>query len=305
MNVILIGPTATGKSLCVHDAHAMLTTPKPMSIIEGHESMKEYDLLGSYVPAGGGIFTWEYGIIPRAMKTGAILFCDEANRMPTRTLNVLLGILSRRAIVLTEHGSEEIYAAEGFQVIMAMNLGRGYSVNVLDTALINRFDVTLEFRYLPPSEERELLIEQTGISTALADVMIKVAGETRVQYKSKGLSNAMTPRNLRAWAIKYQQRVPDHDTWPNPKELKEAAAVTWIPQVAGTDADGYVKEDIVSRMKILIEAHTPSPTVNSDKPGRGKGIDMVEDFRKAHKPIASTATSSALVPTWDVAQKET
>jgi len=50
MNAILIGPTATGKSLAVFEARDKLTNKKPFFVIEGHESLKEFDLLGGYVP---------------------------------------------------------------------------------------------------------------------------------------------------------------------------------------------------------------------------------------------------------------
>ena len=94
MNVILIGRTSTGKTLCYSEAIAHLG--RKAYVLEGHESMKEFDLLGCYVPVGDGVFTWEYGLLPQAMREGTILVIDEANRMPTRTLNVLLGAISRR-----------------------------------------------------------------------------------------------------------------------------------------------------------------------------------------------------------------
>lgn len=135
MNAILIGPTATGKSLAVFEARDRIKARKPFFVIEGHESLKEFDLLGGYVPVGANTYQWRDGVVVRAMRAGGLLFCDEANRMPARTLNILLGVLSRRSVVLTEHGSEEVAANEGFQVILAMNLGKGYAVNALDTAL--------------------------------------------------------------------------------------------------------------------------------------------------------------------------
>jgi hypothetical protein len=138
MHCLLVGPTATGKSLCATEAFEYVTEGKPVFVIEGHESLREFDLLGGYTPDGTGSFLWNDGILVRAMRSGGFLFIDEANRMPTRTLNVLLGVLSREAVVLTEHGSEEVPAEQGFQVVMAMNLEQGYAVNALDRALLDR-----------------------------------------------------------------------------------------------------------------------------------------------------------------------
>jgi MoxR-like ATPase len=256
MNAILIGPTATGKSLAVFEAKDRLKDEKPFFVIEGHESLKEFDLLGGYVPIAANTYEWHDGVVVQAMKAGGLLFCDEANRMPTRTLNILLGILSRKSVVLTEHGSEEVAAHDGFQVVLAMNLGKGYAVNTLDTALVNRFDVTLEFRYLPPDQETDLLVELSGVDKDIARILVKVANETRQKRKNKELAGELTPRGLVAWARKYQEKAAN-DGKDLLNLLKAAARVTWIPYVAGTDADGYVRDDVVAELLVLIESHTP------------------------------------------------
>ena len=256
MNAILIGPTATGKSLAVFEAKDRVKAKKPFFVIEGHESLKEFDLLGGYVPVAANSYEWHDGVVVQAMKAGGLLFCDEANRMPTRTLNILLGVLSRKSVVLTEHGTEEVGARDGFQVVLAMNLGKGYAVNTLDTALVNRFDVTLEFRYLPPDQETDLLVELAGLDKDIARIMVKVANETRQKRKTKELAGELTPRGLAAWARTYQEKTA-HNGKDLLATLKAAAKVTWIPHVAGTDADGYVRDDVVAELLVLIESHTP------------------------------------------------
>lgn len=252
MHCLLVGPTATGKSLCAYEAFERTTEGKPVFVIEGHESLREFDLLGGYTPDGQGGFTWSDGVLVRAMRAGGFLFIDEANRMPTRTLNVLLGVLSRGAVVLTEHGTEEVEAAEGFQVVMAMNLGQGYAVNALDRALLDRFPCVLEFRYLPPREEEELLVSETSIDRDVARTMVKVANETRRLRRNRELSGELTPRGLFAWARKFRAK-----RGSTLARLQAAARSTWLHQVAGTDADGYIREDTAASLLSLIEAHTP------------------------------------------------
>jgi MoxR-like ATPase len=253
MHCLLVGPTATGKSLCAFEAFERTKVKKPVFVIEGHESMKEFDLLGGYTPDGKGGFIWQDGILVQTMKAGGYLFIDEANRMPTRTLNILLGVLSRGGVVLTEHGSEEVKVKDGFQVVVAMNLGKGYSVNTLDTALLNRFSCVLEYRYLPSKEEEDLLVKETGVDAEVAGIMVKVANETRRLKRNKELSGEITPRGLFAWAAKFKAKKGKTVL----STLKAAARVTWMHQVAGTDADGYLREDTMSMLLDLIEAHTP------------------------------------------------
>jgi MoxR-like ATPase len=254
MHALLVGPTATGKSLCAVEAFARTKLPKPVFVIEGHESLREFDLLGGYTPDGSGGFSWCDGVVIQAMRAGGYLFVDEANRMPTRTLNVLLGILSRGAVVLTEHGSEEVTAPSGFQVILAMNLGRDYTVNGLDAALVGRFPVTLEFTYLPPAEEEAWLIAETGLDRNVARILVKVASETRRLRRTHEVARELTPRGLLAWARKYTAK-PGGDL---ATRLKGAARVTWIPGVVGTDADGYVREEGLAQILELIDAHCPA-----------------------------------------------
>ena len=250
MHCLLVGPTATGKSLCAQEAFERTAASKPVLVIEGHESLKEFDLLGGHVPDGSGGFGWRDGVLVQAMRAGGFLFIDEANRMPTRTLNVLLGVLSRGAVLLTEHGSEEVRAEPEFQVVMAMNLGKGYSVNTLDTALLNRFGCVLEFHYLPSKEEEDLLIAETGIDPRLARTMVKVANETRRLKRNKELSGEVTPRGLFAWARKLSVAKGDRLS-----RLKGAATTTWMHQVVGVDADGYLRQEVATVLLDLIEAH--------------------------------------------------
>jgi MoxR-like ATPase len=254
MNCLLIGPTGTGKSLCVLEGVERLKQARRIFVIEGHSSLKEFDLLGGHIPNGSGGFVWRDGIVTQALREeGSLLFIDEANRMPARVLNVLLGIISRRAVVLTEHGSEEVPASDDFCVVMASNLGKGYHVETYDAALISRFPVVLEFHYLPTRDEEQLLRERTEISKDEAHVMVKVANETRRLRRSHELSGCLDPRGLTAWASKFKTRKEEGLL----ERLKASAKITFMYSVCGTESDGFIREDAMNIVLSLIEAHTP------------------------------------------------
>jgi hypothetical protein len=142
---------------------------------------------------------------------------------------------------------------EGFQVVMAMNLGQGYAVNTLDRALLDRFPCVLEFQYLSSREEEDLLVAETEIDREVARSMVKVANETRKLRRNRELSGELTPRGLFAWARKF--RVKRGSLLDR---LQDAASTTWLHQVAGVDADGYLREDASASILSLIEAHTGS-----------------------------------------------
>ncbi len=282
MHAMLVGPRGTGKSLCAteaaHFAHRELLT------VEGHESMQPVDLLGGYVPdqsstadqyvqqaelacrlatgeeAGSGDqaarYAWADGPLTRAMREGRVLLVDEANRMPGKTLNVLLGTISRRALVLTEHGSREVRAGEGFTVLLAMNQGQGYLVNQIDAALADRFPVTLEFDYLGVGEEARLLRRRTGVPAAVAEWMARVAQETRALRSSRQLPADMTPRGLLAWGELARQ--PLRGRGDPGKILAEAAQMSWLPGVAGRDADGRVVSETRELLLQMVANHRPA-----------------------------------------------
>ena len=250
MHCLLVGPTATGKSLCTIEAFAHTDPERPVIIIEGHESMREADLLGSVIPFEGH-FKWVDGTLTEAMRKGAFWFGDEFNRMPMRTQNVLLGILSRGAVRLTENGNEEVFAAPGFQAVIAMNLGKAYAVNGRDRALMSRFDCKLQYTYLPSAQEERLLISKAGIDATVARKMVRVANETRKLRKERQLEAEIDPRGLFAWARKCKA----HGAY-DVKTMVQAAEVTWMLDVAGTDADGYLHEENAGTLRSLIEAHS-------------------------------------------------
>ena len=252
--------------------------------VEGHEAMQPVDLLGGYVPdrsaeadpfalqaelacrlaAGSDLeavspaarYAWADGPLTQAMRQGQVLFVDEANRMPGKTLNVLLGAISRRALVLTEHGSREVRAAAGFMVLMAMNQGQGYLVNPIDAALADRFPVTLEFDYLEPKDEAALLRRRTGLPATVATWMVRVAQETRALRRTRQLPADMTPRGLMAWAE--LAREPLQGPGDAGRILADAALMSWLPGVAGRDSDGRVADETRDLLLQMVANHRPA-----------------------------------------------
>ena len=251
LNSLAVGPTGTGKSECVLEAFRLADPDRDVQIIEGHESLREIDLLGGWTPAAKGVFNWADGVLVTAMRNGSYLFVDEANRMPTRTLNVLLGVLSRGAVVLTDHGSEHVHCKDGFTVVMAMNQGQGYTVNSLDRALVDRFPTAMEFHYLEKVDEIDLVVERTGIERPLARMMVHIANEVRELARVGEFEAGMSPRGLFAWATKYMALVEDKKP-VNRAALVRTAEQTWIRAVAGVGVDGYMEREVVNKLSAMI-----------------------------------------------------
>ena len=235
LNVILSGPTGTGKTLCVDEVCKELGLD--YYSIAGHESLKEFDLIGSWEPTEvAGKFAWAYGILAKAMMEGKLLFIDEANRMLARVLNVILDtVAGNRKITLTAKSGEEIIAKEGFQIVLAMNEGAGYAVNRLDTALLDRFDAEILFEY-PENPEDELAIVKKAvptIDTNRALCMIAVAQETRRLIKTEELEKCISTRGVIQWATVHMALSEKGDGL-----LAESAQLSIMSRVTGKDRDG-------------------------------------------------------------------
>ena len=169
---------------------------------------------------------------------------------------MLLGAISRRALVLTEHGSREVQAAEGFMVLMAMNQGQGYLVNPIDAALADRFPVTLEFDYLEPKDEAALLRRRTGLPAAVATWMVRVAQETRALRRTRQLPADMTPRGLFAWGELVRE--PLQGPGDPGRILADAALMSWLPGVAGRDSDGRLADETRDLLLQMVANHRPA-----------------------------------------------
>jgi nitric oxide reductase NorQ protein len=160
MHAILIGETGTGKTSLardvVHDMGRELyrvnmdggitpdqLTGRMMLKVEGEgESARNKT-------------QFEEGILPRAMREGAVLLVDEINAALADTLFVLSAALERPARLFLPETQEEIAPKDGFAIVATMNPVQGYAgTRDLNHSIFSRFGICIRFKQL---EGRELL----------------------------------------------------------------------------------------------------------------------------------------------------
>jgi MoxR-like ATPase len=268
-HLLFVGPTGSGKTFCFQEAVRL--TNQPCELVEGYEGLEDLDFVGAIVPqpprleeVGGNLVVipeskcWVDGPVARAMRRALIeqrrvyLFVDELNRIQTRKLAVLTGLLNpipaavlRAAGVAPAVDAAEYYVlpihltgeriavpVDWFAVAGACNMGRQYAVNDLDPALLSRLTLKLEFAYLGEADEVALVVERTGRPLAMAQVMVRTAAETRRLCGLGELPGEVDTRVLLDWAR--EARGADLDA------LWQAAAITWLAGVAGRDLRGQV-----------------------------------------------------------------
>jgi len=121
-HVLLEGPPGTGKSTLLRSVAAAGAVP--FVFVEGNAELTPGRLIGHFDPAQ--VLTGGYspevfvdGPLVQALRTGALLYVEEVNRVPEETLNVLITVMSEAELHVPRLG--RVAAAQGFRLVAAMN----------------------------------------------------------------------------------------------------------------------------------------------------------------------------------------
>ncbi|MDF1706413.1 MAG: MoxR family ATPase [Aeromicrobium sp.] len=121
-HVLLEGPPGTGKSTLLKRVASRRDVP--FVLVEGNAELTPARLIGHFDPSlvltrGYSLEIFDDGPLLEAMRSGALLYLEELNRVPEETLNVLLAAMSEREIAVPRLG--RVRAGDGFGVVAAMN----------------------------------------------------------------------------------------------------------------------------------------------------------------------------------------
>ena len=194
--VFITGHSGNGKTLMVEQVCAELNREciRVNISIETDES----DLLGGPVLVDGNT-PFRDGPVLLAMKRGAILLIDEVDRGSNK-LMCLQGILEGKSFYNKKTG-EVIKPAPGFNVIATANSkGQGtdegkYLVQILDSAFLERFPITVEQEYPTATIEKKILAPLIA-DKDFVDNLVQWADVVRQSYKQGATDELISTRRL-------------------------------------------------------------------------------------------------------------
>jgi nitric oxide reductase NorQ protein len=138
--VRLYGPPGGGKSTVPVGAFG-----SSLVRMNGHGDLTVAHFVGQYEPQPNGGFVWKDGPLTTAMKDGLPFHLDEASRIPSETMAILLSVADSRGELNLDDlpGSEPVRAAPGFYMVISYN-ETGQGVRPLDNAVKRRSPIAIE-----------------------------------------------------------------------------------------------------------------------------------------------------------------
>ena len=189
--VMLKGPTGCGKTRFVE--HMAWRLQRPLVTIACHDDLSASDLTGRYLIRGGET-VWVDGPLTVAARAGAICYLDEIVEARQDTVVVIHPLTDDRRLLPIERTGELIEAAPGFQVVISYNPGYQHAIKDLKPSTRQRF-VALDFDFPPPEIEAAIVAHESGIDTATADALVRLAQRVR-RLRDQGLAEAPSTRLL-------------------------------------------------------------------------------------------------------------
>ena len=206
MPLYLWGHAGTGKTSVIEQVAAR--TNRPLLRVQHTVNTEESHIVGQWT-ARGGETVFELGPLAMAMKNGWIYLADEYDFAMPSVLAVYQPILEGKALLIKEadEANRIIKPHKNFRFVATGNTngsgdetGLYQGTSIQNAANYDRFNVTIEVKYMTPSAETNVITSQSGVRKEDAECIVDFANRIRNEYKKGSVSIPISPRALIAIA---------------------------------------------------------------------------------------------------------
>lgn len=278
--VLLTGPLGAGKSSLVKETARMLGCDEHMLVLHLNEQTDAKLLVGMYTTAGGpGSFTWQPGVLTKAVTEGRWVFIEDFDRAPAEIVSMILPLLERREL-LVPHWGRTIRAAPSFRLIATVRSSensRGEKVLTRRTMIGARHWEQVHVQ-LPSDEELgDIIIRRFPLLHAYRPRILGlysrlVATTADRSFMDEPRSKVHSPQDLFRWSARINDLLKGiglkSGNEPIPETTEDNIFLEAVDCFAGSLPDGPAMEQVVDiiaqelqisreRVSFCLEARKP------------------------------------------------
>ncbi|OAP57631.1 hypothetical protein AYL99_08369 [Fonsecaea erecta] len=298
--ILISGQASSGKTSLVHEAARLLDRSSSMITLHLNEQTDAKSLLGIHTSsADGQSFTWQPGVLTKAMQQGRWVLIEDIDRAPGEVMGMLRPILENGELLLPSR-NEKIYPRDGFRILATIE-SAGQTSSIKNSRqswlLSSRLWSIVEAANYPPEEVEALLYSRYPNANVFIPTILQVHGNLLRLHKEhhalKRLQTRMPSlRDLLNLLRRIVRRLGRHgaisQSDPLPEQTKFHIFKDAVDCYAGyfdnEELHGFMAERIAAEMNISPQQMRHSldetfPTISEHK-------DVVQVGRSTLKRIA-------------------